>query len=111
MKEIHAELAAGKWHQLSLCEQLGNIGGEVSRARRWKNRDTKLFDGAVLRALELFELTLEDPRWRGRRHEIARAREVFLDAAQGGKEYQSTLENLNRYFSAFAYCARLTEQK
>jgi len=103
----HKELAAGRWHELSLMEQLGNIGGEVSRTLLWKDRDASLCSGAVRRALELFDLTLDDSRWRGRRWEITRAREVFLDAVSGGREYKSSLEDLARYFNQFAYAARL----
>lgn len=103
---VHKELAAGRWLGLSLMEQLGNIGSEVGRARKWQGRDEKLFQGAVERALELFDLTLGDPRWKGRLREIARAREVFCDAVFGGKEYRSSLEDLERYFYHFAYAAR-----
>lgn len=103
----HKELAAGQWFKLSLAEQLGNIGSEVLRASRQKNKDEKLFWGAVERALELFDLTLADPRWKGRRWEIARAREVFCDAVYGGKLYKSSFQDLLRYFDQFAYAARL----
>lgn len=108
MKIVHKELASGRWQQLTLCEQLANIGSEVSRVLRWKNKDKKNFEGAVSRALELFDLTLQDPQWRGRLREIGRAREVFLDAVSGGREYKSSLEELERYFFYFAYCARQT---
>ena len=103
----HKELAAGQWRELSLKEQLGNIGSEVLRAARQRNKDEKLFWAAVERALELFDLTLEDLRWKGRRWEIARAREVFCDAVFGGKQYKSTLEDLMPYFDQFAYASRL----
>lgn len=102
----HKELAAGGWQKFSLMEQLANIGSEVGRARQWQGKDEKLFQGAVERALELFDLTLEDPRWRSRLREIARAREVFLDAVLGGKEYQSNFQDLDRYFSQFAFASR-----
>lgn len=102
----HKELAAGRWHQLSLKEQLGNIGSEVSRAIRWKDRDGKLYIGAVERALELFDLTLNDPRWKGRRREITRAREVFCDIVYGDRLYKTSLEDLRRYFDQFAFAAR-----
>lgn len=104
---VHKELAAGRWSDLSLKEQMGNIGSEVSRAVRWRGGDEKLYQGAIERALELFDLTLEDPRWKGRLWEIARSREVFCDAVSGGKEYGSKLEDLVRYFDQFAYAARL----
>ncbi len=34
MSAHHADLAAGRWHSMSLVEQLGNAGSEVSRALR-----------------------------------------------------------------------------
>lgn len=106
MPYIHKDLAAGRWFELSLYEQLGNIGSEVSRARRWQGKDEKLFQGAVERALDLFDLTLSDMRWKGRLYEIGRAREVFCDAISGGKEYKSSLDDLQKYFDQFAYIAR-----
>jgi len=106
MRIIHKELAKKKWFQLSLCEQLGNIGSEVNRALHWKEKDRNNFEDAIRRALELFDLTLKDPRWKKRLKEIARARELFCDAITGGKEYNSSLKDLDRYFFCYAFCAR-----
>ena len=91
-----------RWHTLSLADQLGNIGSEVGRARTWQGKDEKSFWGAVSRALELFDLTQADPRWKARRHEINRVRESFADAVLGGKEYGSTLQDLENYCMPFA---------
>jgi hypothetical protein len=102
----HRDLAAGRWGRLSLAEQLGNVGSEVGRMHRWRGRDDGLAAGAFDRALELLDLTLADPRWRDRLREIARARELLCDAAAGGREYNTTLEDLDRYFLAFAVAAR-----
>ncbi len=102
----HKELATGQWQKLSLVEQLGNIGSEILRVSRQEGKNEKIFWGAVERALELFDLTLDDPRWKGRRWEIARAREVFCDAVYGGKLYKSSLQDLTRYFDIFAFAAR-----
>lgn len=102
----HQTLAAGQWQKLTLMEQMGNIGSEISRASRWQGKDDKLFQGAVIRTFELFNLTLQDARWKKRLKEITRAREVFCDAVFGGKEYYSTFEELERYFFAFAMAAR-----
>src|SRR5689334_183939 len=93
----HASLARGRWATFSLAEQLGNIGSEISRAIRARG-DTKRFDGAILRAFELFELTISDSRWRKRLKELTRVKEVFCDALLGGKEYRTTLEDLDKYF-------------
>jgi hypothetical protein len=102
----HTGLAAGGWSRFSLAEQLGNVGSEVGRLRRWRGRDDGVADRAFHRALELLDLTLADPRWRGRLKEIARARELLCDAAMGGEQYGATLENMDRYFLQFALAAR-----
>ena len=102
----HPELAAGRWGRLALAEQLANAGAEVGRMRRWRGADDQLATRAFERALELLDLTLADPRWRGRRKEIARARELLCDAATGGGAHDATLQDLDRYFLAFAVAAR-----
>lgn len=106
-KFVHKKLAGGRWFELSLSEQLGNIGSEVSRARRAQDKDITRFENAVYRALELFDLTLQDHRWHKRLREIGRAREVFCDTVFGDKEYGASLEDLERYFDQFAIEAAL----
>ena len=107
MAGIHPSLAAGRWRELTLMEQLGNIGTEVARAHRAQvSGNVDRFGAALDRALELFDLTLEDPRWRGRRREIGRAREVVCDYLIGDNEFQSSMESLDAYFMAFAVAAR-----
>ena len=34
----HKNLASGHWHELSLIEQMANIGSEVERAIKWRNK-------------------------------------------------------------------------
>ncbi|MBU3964308.1 hypothetical protein KJ591_00015 [Patescibacteria group bacterium] len=104
--KIHKGLSPEKWGEFSLYEQLGNIGSEVGRALKWKGKDEKTFESAVLRALELFDLTMNDPRWLGRLKEIGRAREVFLDAVSDKREYGGSLDGLEKYFYHFAVLAR-----
>jgi hypothetical protein len=74
--------------------------------RHWQGRDERLMWRAFERALELLGLTVADPRWQSRRREIARAREALCDAATGGIEYGTTLEDLDCCFLAFAVAAR-----
>lgn len=105
---LHKDLASGRWQKLSLIEQLGNIGSEVGRAQQWFNKDEKLYNDAVERTLELFDLTLADSRWKGRLKEIARSRAVFCDTITGGKEYKSSFKDLEKYFFHFAF---LSQQK
>lgn len=105
---IHKELAAGKWFHLSLMEQLGNIGSEVGRARKTQGGDPAIYHDAVDRALDLFDLTLSDPRWSGRHDEIARARELFCGAAFDDNEYKTTLADMEAYFLQFALAAQMS---
>lgn len=105
---FHSEAAAGRWFELSLMDQLGNLGTEVMRAARAKEagNETRSWN-ALERALELFDLTIADERWRGpRRREICRARELVCDFIAGDNEYGSTAESLDRYFLPFAIAAR-----
>jgi hypothetical protein len=103
---IHKDLANGEWSNLSLLEQLAHVGSEVGRARKWQGKDAASFDGAVDRALDLFDLTLADHRWKGRYGEIARTRELFCAAALGENEYQTSLADLESYLMPFAIAAQ-----
>ena len=104
----HPTLAAGRWQTLPLMEQLGNVGSEVERALRAhaQGRGDR-FEHALARALELFDLTANDPRWRGHRcREVLRAREQFCrvffdDAVEAGLS-----DYLRKYFLQFAVAAR-----
>ncbi|MEX2053270.1 MAG: hypothetical protein WD898_03535 [Candidatus Paceibacterota bacterium] len=104
-KIIHKGLADGRWYELTLLEQLGNIGSEVGRASQAQDKDSDRFWSAVWRAIELFDLTLGDTRWKGHLKEIGRAKEVFCDAVYGGREYGSSLAELEQYFNYFAIAA------
>jgi len=106
---VHPGLAAGRWFELTLAEQMGNIGSEVARALRASaNGNPDRSRDALDRALELFDLTLADQRWATRRKEIARAREVVCDFLVGDNEYGSSAETLDAYFLGFAMVARRT---
>ena len=111
---MHRDLASGRWWELSLYEQLGNVGSEVGRALRWRTRNPQIAQGAFERALELMDLTLADPRNRrsvARLRELARAREVLVDFLAGSNEYQSTSDSLQRYFDDFAVAAALARDR
>ena len=103
----HKNLAAGGWQKLSLVQQLGDIGSETSRALNWRDKDQKSYENAIYRALELLDLTISDPRWKNRLKEIVRVRELLCDAVLGGKEYKTSLKDLDRYFFHFAFAARI----
>ena len=109
MSSHHPDLAAGRWHSLSLMEQLGNAGSEVSRALRARdNGHADRERSALNRFLDLIDLTIADPRLRGRRKEICRVREIVCDYFVGENVHRSTPESLDRYFMPYARAARRT---
>jgi hypothetical protein len=91
MSYQHQSLASGRWGTLSLIEQLANIGSEVERALKGRDKGNPGYSQRALeRALELIGLTIGDPRHRGRLKEITRLREVLLDYFLGENLYQSS---------------------
>lgn len=105
---IHSGLAAGRWHSMPLLTQLANVGSEVERAiRAHEQSNSTRWTGAFARALELFDLTATDPRWRGhRRREILRARELFCGLFYSAAPTAGDSEFLRQYFLEFAVAAR-----
>lgn len=68
------DAARGRWRDLSLAEQFGNIGSEISRAIRWSTKNPENAQAALYRALELFDFMLDDPQHRGRSRVCAKSR-------------------------------------
>lgn len=103
----HTSLANGRWNQLSLIEQMANIGSEVFRAIKWKEKgDQETAEGAFYRALELFDLTTMDLKNKMRLKEVLRGRELFCDFFIGSNQYQQTAQQWENYFYFFNYAAR-----
>ena len=107
MTPQHKELASGRWRQLSLCEQMANIGSEVSRALNWLNKGNReMSERAVVRALELVDLSLAAADTYPRLKELARLREALVDYFYGANEYHSSEKLWRSYFDHFALAAR-----
>jgi hypothetical protein len=92
MAPIHEQLAAGRWHTLSLVEQLANVGSDMARAARWYGKDQQRSRQAFERALELLDLTIADDRWKGRRKELPHARELLCGAMFAPKPFDVAKE-------------------
>lgn len=105
---IHTNLAQGRWQELSLVEQMAHVGSEVERAIRAHEKGrTDRFESALGRALELFDLTAVDDRWRGpRRREVLRAREEFCRLFFADDVPAGSADGLKEYFLQFAVAAR-----
>lgn len=105
MNYQHKELANGRWDEMSLCEQMANIGSEVSRAFNWRNKGKEeLSPKAVDRALELLDLTAASCLQYSRLKEILRTRECLVDYFYGDNGFSSTEVQWRKYFDGFAYC-------
>lgn len=102
----HAGMAA-RWGELTIAEQMAHVGSEVERALRASEaHDETRRDFAIARALELFDLTAADERWRGcRRREILRAREAFCGQLLAPDASAAGSMSLRKYFLAFAVLA------
>ena len=106
MNPQHKELAAGRWRELSLVEQMANVGSEVERALKWKEKSNVDYsDKACERALELLDLTLACQK-APHLTEIARVREALVDYFSGSNEFVSSEKSWRRYFLEFTYAAR-----
>ena len=104
----HRDAAAGRWVEFSLVEQMANIGSEVFRALNWRRKGNAEYgQGAFERSLELFDLTMADPKNRFRLREVTRARELWADYFYGDNTYHATDALWEKYFYAFNYAARV----
>ena len=112
MTPYHPGLSAGRWFELTLVEQLANVGSEIERALNWASKgNLESSSRALERGLELLDLTLADPRHRHRLKEPARVREVLLDYFCGDNHYSSSDESLRRYFRQFALAAAIRRER
>lgn len=108
MKFEHKSLAAGRWGELSLAEQMANIGAEVERAVSWYNKGNENYGKrAFYRALELVYLTIEFCRCKSSLKELTRMRELLVDYFLGENLYSSSAKLWQKYFHPFNYTARL----
>lgn len=103
----HQNLAQGQWQKFGLAEQLANIGSEVSRALNWQKKNNPAFmEKAVIRALELLDLTVETTAGFYRRRELLRLREALVDYFYGDNTFGSSEKSWRNYFDHFNYLVR-----
>lgn len=108
MKPIHTSLAAGRWQDLSLLEQLANVDSEVERALNWQEKNNPDYSHkAFMRALELLDLTLATKLSEGRMRELTLTREALVDYFLGKNVYQNTPKLWRAYFRPFTYASQL----
>src|SRR3990167_5148242 len=86
----HQGLTTKQWFSKSIFEQMANIGSEVERTIKWRDKDQKYSQMALERCLELIDLTASDPKNKNRLKEILRSRETLVDYFIGKNIYRST---------------------
>ena len=98
----HKGLAAGRWAEMTLAEQMLNIGSEVSRANRWRSKGNETqCHRAADRALELLSLTIDAQRGKHDLGEFCRLYETMADYYYGDNIYETDPDKLQRYFDVF----------
>ena len=107
MTPQHKQLAEGRWFQLSLMEQLANVGSEVERTLSWQEKNNVPYRNLAFdRTLELLSLTIADAKNRKRLKELTRTREVLIDFFCFDNQYCSSPDLWRKYFHAFNWAAR-----
>ena len=102
-----------KWAAMDFISQMANIGSEVGRTLKWKQKgNTTLAQNAFIRALDLFDLTIKVGRNNGpQSSRDSMLREVLMARDQFCEEYLSEDSNAiapsDRYFSQFAKACAL----
>lgn len=94
---------AGRWTEMSFTLQMANIGSEVQRAVRWKEKGKKDREkSSADRALELLDLTISGTRRESSRKELYQLRNVLIDYFSDSNDEVVLGEQLNHYFNCFA---------
>ena len=103
----HKDLAAGRWNEMPFFEQMANIGSEVERTIKWKEKENKEYSRLAFdRALELLDLSIADRKNISKLKELLRLREILADYFVFENEYFSTDKSWRNYFYAFNFAAR-----
>lgn len=91
-----------RWFAMPIGVQISNIGSEVARAIRWKQKqDNEKSISFCKKAIELIRLTEKDPKNRNRIRELQACEEELADYFYGDNVYHTTDDVLTRYYDAF----------
>lgn len=90
------------WYEMPVTVQISNIGSEVGRAIRWKQKNNA--ERMVMfceKAIEFLQLSISDPKNEHRIHEFEFCIEELEDYFMGENIYKTTEEMLTKYYDAF----------
>lgn len=90
------------WFAMPIGVQISNVGSEVHRAIRWKNRgNVQKKTSFCMKAIEFLELMKKDPKNLYRKGELDCCINELLDYLLGDNIYNTTEEQLIKYYDAF----------
>jgi hypothetical protein len=76
-----------RWKKFTLCQKLGNLGSEVSRAAFWKEKNNAENEKKSLeRCMEMAELLMQEPLGPGAIKELGRQKMIIQNNYIGAKE-------------------------
>jgi hypothetical protein len=108
---LHQGLTSERWFQLSLMEQLANVGMDIERTINWRRKGNQMAsDAAFDRAIELLDFTIADPKHfkqGGTLKELLVVREALADYFLFDNEYGSSDKLWSNYFYCYNYAAAL----
>jgi hypothetical protein len=105
-------LAEGRWQDLSLCQQMANIGSEIGRAIKWKNQaNQKLYEKFLFKGIEYLDLTIQDKKYlsTAKLREICRLKEFLCDHFLGDDSWGFDDEWFEKYLNQFALSLQLKD--
>ncbi len=90
------------WFAMPIGVQISNVGSEVHRAINWKNRgDAQKSNSFCMKAIEFLELMKKDPKNCYRKSELDCCIDELKDYLMGENIYNTTEEELIKYYDAF----------
>ena len=91
-----------RWFAMPVSLQISNIGSEVARAIKYKDRDDNEKAARFCqKAIDLWTLTMEDPKNGHRKGEFSFAVEELQDYFLGENKYGTDNLMLSKYYDAF----------
>jgi len=91
-----------RWRQLPFEVQMANIGTDVLRAIKWRNKGDKRWVGFYWQALDLLNLTKQVYiNQASKLKELCRLYEVLVDYFSGDNIYKSSDKLWESYFNFF----------
>ena len=106
MKQLPAMPDSERWAMMSFNGQMANIGSEVGRTAKWIAKGQfELAEGAFIRALDLYDLTILHGR-KNQKGRFPMLRELCLNRCEFAAAYlnkdSESLTGIEKYFSHFA---------